>query len=123
MTDRCSIVVTGATGKLGSAVCRALLDRNWRVRATVRRFAKDFPARITVGDLRDEAFAYRVLEDADTVVHLGNHPNQFAGPSPQRLLSENTAMNANVFHAARDLAVRSIVFASSVQVMLRRDRD
>ena len=55
----------------------------------------------------------------DAVVHLGNHPNRFAGPSPQRLLAENVSMNANVFFAALDSGVRRIVFSSSIQVMLR----
>lgn len=116
------ILVTGASGKLGVAVCRALLDAGFRVRATDRRFEPDLPTRVELGDLCDELFVYRLVEGVDAVVHLGNHPNQFAGPSAQTLLAENTAMNANVFYAARDLGVRTIVFASSVQVMIRREK-
>jgi nucleoside-diphosphate-sugar epimerase len=77
--------------------------------------------RVELGDLRDELFVYRVIEGCDSVVHLGNHPNAFVGVSRQRLLSENLAMNANVFHAAVDFGLRSLVFASSVQAMVRRD--
>jgi nucleoside-diphosphate-sugar epimerase len=102
-------------------VCRALLERGFTVRATDLKFAPDFPVRVELGDLRDELFVYRMVEGCDAVVHLGNHPNAFVGLSRQRLLSENLSMNANVFHAALDLRVRSLVFASSVQAMVRRD--
>lgn len=123
MTEPSTILVTGATGKLGSAVCRALLERGMRVRATDQRFVANFPTRVELGDLRDEMFVYRVTEGVDAVVHLGNHPNAFVGLSPQRLLAENTAMNTNVFHSAVDCGVKVLVFASSVQVTMRRDRE
>jgi len=119
MSEEPRVLVTGATGRLGTAVCRALVDRGYDVRATDQRFARDFPARIVLGDLRDEHFAYRVIEGCNAVVHLGNHPNAFVGPSPQRLLAENLAMNANVFLAGIDLGIRCIVFSSSIQVMLK----
>ncbi len=121
MSEPGTILVTGATGNLGAAVSRTLLERGHRIRATDLRYAKGFPARVELGDLRDELFVYRVVDGADVVVHLGNYPNQFAGPSPQALLSDNVRMNANVFLAAQDCGVRTIVFASSVQVMLRRE--
>ena len=120
MTKATSILVTGATGKLGTAVCQTLVDQGYSVHATDLKYAKGLPVRVEVGDLRDEVFAYRVLEGNEVVVHLANHPNQFAGPSPQTLLAENVAINANVFHAAVDLGIGCIVFASSVQAMLKR---
>ncbi|MGC4092200.1 MAG: NAD(P)-dependent oxidoreductase [Polyangiaceae bacterium] len=122
MSETSTILVTGATGKLGSAVCKMLLERGRAVRATDQRFVAGFPTRVELGDLRDEMFVYRVTEGVGAVVHLGNHPNSFVGLSPQRLLSENTAMNSNVFHAALDLGVKTLLFASSVQVTMRRDR-
>src|SRR5262245_28565774 len=123
MSVASTVLVTGATGKLGSAVCQALLSRGVNLRATDQRFVAGFATRVEIGDLRDEMFVYRVCEGVDAVVHLGNHPNSFVGVSPQRLLAENTAMNSNVFHAAVDLGVKSVVFASSVQVTMRRDRE
>jgi len=122
MSSEPTILVTGATGKLGLAVCKALLERGLTVRATDLKFAADFPVRVELGDLRDELFVYRMVEGCSAVVHLGNHPNMYVGLSRQRLLAENLAMNANVFHAAVDLGLGTLVFASSVQAMVRRDQ-
>jgi len=116
--SKLNILVTGATGLLGTAVCTALLDRGHSVRATDLKYVPGFPTRVELGDLRDEIFVYRVLDGCDTVVHLGNHPNAFVGPSPQRLFAENCAMNANVFWASYHLKIPCLVFSSSIQVAL-----
>jgi len=114
-----NILVTGATGNLGTAVCTALLERGHNVRATDLRYVPNFHVRVELGDLRDELFAYRIVDGCDTIVHLGNHPNAFVGLSPQRIFAENTAMNANVFWAGYHLGARCLIFSSSIQVMLR----
>jgi nucleoside-diphosphate-sugar epimerase len=121
MTHQLSVLVTGATGKLGSSTCQALSRRGFAVRATDQKLSRDFPFEIELGDLKDEFFVHRILRGVGAVVHLGNHPNAFAGPSPQRILAENTQMNANVFQACAQLGVTRLVFASSVQATLYTD--
>jgi nucleoside-diphosphate-sugar epimerase len=112
------ILVTGAAGKLGSETVAALGRAGHEVRATDLRYRGDLAVRVVPANLLDEHALYPLLEGCDALVHLGNHPNRFAGPSPQRLLAENTSMNANVFFAAVDCGVKHIVFASSIQVMI-----
>jgi nucleoside-diphosphate-sugar epimerase len=121
MSNRCTVLVTGATGKLGTQVCEALLRHGHDVRATDQKLPADFDFEVELGDLEDEYFVHRLMRGVEAVVHLGNHPNAFAGPSPQRILADNTRMNANVFLAAAQRGVDKIVFASSVQAFLYTD--
>ena len=113
------VLVTGASGRLGSVVCKRLLEGGHDVLGTDQKFGKDLGVSQRVADLRDAQALYGLLEGRDAVVHLGNFPNLSAGPSPQAVLTDNTTMNVNVFRAAVDLGVRRIVFASSVQAMIR----
>jgi nucleoside-diphosphate-sugar epimerase len=115
------VLVTGAAGKLGSLTVSALLRRGHEVRATDARYRADLPVRLDVRDLLDEHALYPLLDGMDALVHLANHPNPFAGPSPQRLLAENTTMNVNAFGVARELGVKHLVFSSSIQVMVTSD--
>jgi nucleoside-diphosphate-sugar epimerase len=112
------ILVTGAAGKLGSQAVAALLAAGHEVRATDTRFRDDLGVPLRPANLLDEHALYPLLDGCDALVHCGNHPNRFAGPSPQRLLAENTTMNANAIWAAVDSGVRHVVFASSIQVVI-----
>jgi len=91
------------------------------VRATDQKMSAELELGIELGDLKDEYFVHRLVRGVGAVVHLGNHPNAFAGPSPQRILAENTQMNANVFQACVQHGVERVVFASSVQAFLYTD--
>jgi nucleoside-diphosphate-sugar epimerase len=112
------VLVTGATGHLGMPVCRTLQERGHDVLAVDHRHKPGLGVRLELADVRDELNVYRLLDGMDALVHLANHPNPNAGPSPATLLSDNVAMNANVFMAAHDLGVSRIVFSSTIQVML-----
>ena len=118
-TQSRKVLVTGAAGNLGRAVCAELEKRGHSVRGTDKKLSAEAGSDFVPGDLLDEFFARRALAGCDALVHLGNHPNRFAGPSDQRLLAENTAMNANIFLSAIDQGIECLVFASSIQAMLR----
>jgi nucleoside-diphosphate-sugar epimerase len=113
------VLVTGATGRLGSLVCKELLQRGHDVLGTDQRFARGLAMPLKLADLRDSLAVYPLLEGRDAVVHLGNIPNLGMGPSPQVVLGDNVSMNGNVFRAAVDLGVGRIVFSSSLQAMIR----
>lgn len=114
------VLVTGAAGRLGAVVCRALAGRGHDVRATDLRPCQAGSA-LELADLRDPSVAPRLMSGVDAVVHLGNIPSLGAGASPQVVLADNVAMNAHVFQAARELGVERVVFASSLQAMIRLD--
>jgi nucleoside-diphosphate-sugar epimerase len=84
------------------------------VRAVDKVYRADLGVKVEVADLLQREVSYRLLEGTQAVVHLANHPNAESG-DPQRVFSENMAMNVNVFQAASELGVRKIVFASSIQ--------
>ena len=115
------VLVTGATGRLGSVVCKELLQRGHDVVGTDQRFLAGLGVPLKLADLRDSLAVYPLLEGCEAVVHLGNIPNLSLGPSPQVVLGDNVSMNSNVFRAALDVGVRRIVFASSLQAMIRLD--
>lgn len=110
------VTLTGASGHFGCYTCRALVEAGFEVRATDRIFRKDLPVRVEVADLLDRNVCYGLLEGADAVVHLGNHPNFLRGDA-QKIFTENVTINMNIFQAAADAGVGKIGFASSVQVI------
>jgi nucleoside-diphosphate-sugar epimerase len=109
------VVVTGANGLVGSAVCRALVERSAQVRAVVRR-PGSAPALdgVTecVGDFADEAFARTVTEGADAVVTTV-HPMGSSRDAQHRVGVEGTAVLAR---AARDAGVPRLVHVSTAGV-------
>ncbi len=109
------VVVTGANGLVGSAVCRALAERGARVRAVVRR-AGGAPAldgvEEQVGDFADESFAREVTQGADAVVTTV-HPMGSSREVQQRVGVEGTSVLAR---AARDAGVARLVHVSTAAV-------
>jgi len=110
------ILVTGATGKTGSAVVRQLLDRGHPVRATVRKRderadqLESLGAEVVVADFHDLRSMRDAMEGAGRVYFV--YP-----PQGDRLI-EATTIAAT---AAQDAGVRGFVNMS--QISAREDAD
>ena len=110
------ILVTGATGKTGSAVVRQLLDRGYPVRATVRKRderADDLEAlgaEVVVADFHDLRSMRGAMKGVGRVY--------FVYPPQGAQLVEATTIAAT---AARDAGVRG--FVSMSQISAREDSD
>jgi nucleoside-diphosphate-sugar epimerase len=109
------VVVTGANGLVGSAVCRALVERSAQVRAVVRR-AGTAPAfdgvSEQVGEFADEDFAREVTKGADAVVTTV-HPMGSSREAQYQVGAEGTPVLAR---AARDAGVARLVHVSTAGV-------
>ena len=114
------VLITGAAGRVGSRLVRSAMDVGHEVVATDVAYNRESPVRLNMIDLTQPLPVYQLLEGCDAVIHAGNHPFPGARRPDQVLLSENIAMNANVFRAATDVGVRRIVFISSIQAVLGR---
>src|SRR4051794_11726964 len=114
-------LVTGGAGFIGSHLSTELVRRGHRVRVadsliTGKKSNLDHIAQVEFleGDLADEAFAHRVAQGCDYVLH------QAAIPSVPRSVKDpitsnraNVDATLNVLVAARDAGVKRLVFAAS----------
>lgn len=108
------VLLTGASGVIGSVTAQALHDAGHELRLTDQSFRKDLPGRVDVVSLLDREACYRLCEGMEAIVHLGNIPNPGRG-NPQAVFATNATININVFQAAQECGVQEIIFASSVQ--------
>jgi len=113
-------LVTGATGKVGNATARALLDAGHGVRALVRDPARARPwlhdgVELVVGDVTDQGSVRRATEGCDVVFNAMGLPEQWlADPTAfERVNAEGTR---TVVEAARDAGVRRVVHTSTIDV-------
>lgn len=116
------IVLTGAAGRLGSAVHRRLLEAGKNVRATDRchTISPDLP--LIKANLFDTKGCHRILQDAKLVVHLAYRREPFGYPNgyPYRTFDDHIRLNRHVFLAACEAGAKRIVFSSSIQVIARQ---
>src|SRR5438105_9387555 len=105
------IVVTGSSGRLGSAVVPELVAHGHDVREVDVK-ATGEPTRAV--DLTNYQQMFDAMRGADAVCHLGNFPG-FGDPRASEGFANNVISTFNVFQAAGQLGIRRVVNASSIQ--------
>jgi UDP-glucose 4-epimerase len=111
------ILVTGASGFIGTALCRELLARGHAVRAAVRRAPGEIPPGlqpVVVPDIAGEFDRRALLDGIEVVVHLAAIAHRRDG-GEAALRRVNVEGAARLAEAAAG-AVRGFVFLSSVKV-------
>ncbi|AKF11710.1 NAD-dependent epimerase/dehydratase family protein [Sandaracinus amylolyticus] len=109
------ILVTGATGKVGSRLARRLASRGDDVRALVRdpsRAAslREHGVELVQGDLLDVASLDAAVHGVDAVVHCAAF---FRGATPEQAHAVNDLGTQHLATAARGASVRRFVFTST----------
>ncbi|HEY6452275.1 MAG TPA: hopanoid-associated sugar epimerase [Steroidobacteraceae bacterium] len=111
-------LVTGATGFVGSAVARALLQAGWQVRALARRNSdrrnlQGLALDVVIGDLADRASLEGALEDCQGLFHVAAD-YRLGTRDPAALYRTNVEGTRNILDAARTTGVHRSVYTSSV---------
>jgi nucleoside-diphosphate-sugar epimerase len=113
------ILVTGAAGFIGTALCDAFRGSGRDVRRAVRQAEKPSSGIIAVGDIGPDTQWQRALEGIECVVHLAARAHIMQERSPGALDAYRTVNVAGTAKLARDAVaagVRRLVFLSSVKV-------
>ena len=113
-----TVLVTGGSGRIGSAVVRHANDAGYRTVSIDRVRDAGAADRFIDVDVTDAGQVYGAvaMAEPDAIIHLGAIPN--AGRDPDHVVYESNAMGAyNVLRAAAALDVDSVCSASSIQAM------
>jgi dihydroflavonol-4-reductase len=116
------VLVTGATGFIGSHVARQLLAAGYEVRALVRLATPDAEQRrnrldphcdIRIGDLRDKESLRQALAGCEALVHVAADYRLWA-PDQKALYATNLIGTRNLLVEALRQGVQRVVYTSSV---------
>ena len=109
-----TVLVTGSSGKLGTAVVAELLGRGVSVRGFDRTSSALLPDTFK-GDITDRTALDAAMHGISDLIHLAATPDD--DDFIESLLPNNVAGLYHVMEAARCAGVRRIVLASSAQVI------
>lgn len=115
------ILITGASGFVGAAVLRKLIERGHEMRVLIRAGSsrvnlEGLRVEIVVGDLRDRPSLEQAVGTCEALYHVAADYRLWA-QDPQELYHTNVTGTRNIVLAAAEAGVRRIVYTSSVATL------
>ena len=117
-----TILLTGATGFVGSALTQHLHQQGHTLTAAVRRVTDSLPPSIQqtpIGDLLPDTDWTPAINDVDTIIHLAARVHVMhdkAADPLEEFRRTNTAATLNLAHQAAKFGVRRFIYLSSIKV-------
>ena len=127
MSEVDTVLVTGASGFVGSAVARAAIQAGYRVRALMRNSSPrdnltGLDLEIVQGDMRDPLSLQRAMAGTRYVFHVAADYRLWA-LDPEEIVRTNLEGTRNIMEAAAHRGVERVVYTSSVATIpTRADR-
>ena len=111
MTGKDGVLITGASGFVGSAVARALVERGYAVRALVRPSSptghlRDLDLEYVQGDVRDAESVRAAMRGMRRVFHVAADYRLWA-PDPAEIVATNVVGTRTVMEEALRAGVRA----------------
>ena len=127
MTDSGKVLVTGASGFVGSAVAKLLAEEGFVVRALVRPESRrghlaGIDVEFAEGDLRDAASLRRAMADIRYLFHVAADYRLWA-PDPSDIMEVNVKGTRALMTEALRASVERVVYTSSVATLGFRPDD
>jgi nucleoside-diphosphate-sugar epimerase len=113
------LLITGATGKVGSRFVSRILAKQYDVRILVRDAAKasalaGLGAEVVIGDLNDAATLPPAVKDIDAVIHIAAFFRSFT--DNEGIIKTNHAGTVALAHASIAAGVKRFIFTSTGNV-------
>jgi len=114
-------LVTGASGFVGSAIVRQLLQAGHQVRALLRKHSPqdnihDLPVEIVTGDLTDISSLHNAVSDCSALFHVAADYRLWMR-NPDDMYRVNVEGTRSIMLAAAEAGITRIVYTSSVATL------